>query len=418
MLKKFLYGLTLIAVMASCSDDYTDWASPQTNPEEKAKTVEMSVGAVPDIDLGEIVADSVQLFVPTVVASDEAVSSFTVELFQPPYVQGQSKSVVLTTDAQGYVSVEDLQAAVVELFGARPEKRQVGMVVTCLTSVGGQSIKNVASGAGVNVMPAAPLIETAYYLTGSINGWNNNDNTYKLTNDGSDPYTNPTFTLRIPAPEDGSNVEFKMTPESGLGGDWSGCLAGGEEQGTFVYNNAGGNLVIEAIPGAKYYDLTFNMLDLTWSYTAISFEPFVYFIGATDGWANAEQKLALVNDEGLYTGYIYCADPNGWGNEFKFQRVAGSWDNEINYNTFTSVTGFEKGDGSNIKAAAGEGVYYVTLDLSNNTLNGIKVNNMNLVGDFNGWNPGDDAQQMTWDAANYCYVITNAGVTSNGWKFT
>ena len=39
MLKKFLYGLTLIAVMASCSDDYTDWASPQTNPEEKAKTV-------------------------------------------------------------------------------------------------------------------------------------------------------------------------------------------------------------------------------------------------------------------------------------------------------------------------------------------------------------------------------------------
>ena len=418
MLKKFLYGLTLIAVMASCSDDYTDWASPQTNPEEKAKTVEMSVGAVPDIDLGEIVADSVQLFVPTVVASDEAVSSFTVELFQSPYVQGQSKSVVLTTDAQGYVSVEDLQAAVVELFGARPEKRQVGMVVTCLTSVGGQSIKNVASGAGVNVMPAAPLIETAYYLTGSINGWNNNDNTYKLTNDGSDPYTNPTFTLRIPAPEDGSNVEFKMTPESGLGGDWSGCLAGGEEQGTFVYNNAGGNLVIEAIPGAKYYDLTFNMLDLTWSYTAISFEPFVYFIGATDGWANAEQKLALVNDAGLYTGYIYCADPNGWGNEFKFQRVAGSWDNEINYNTFTSVTGFEIGGGSNIKAAAGEGVYYVTLDLSNNTLNGIKVNNMNLVGDFNGWNPGDDAQQMTWDAANYCYVITNAGVTSNGWKFT
>jgi len=37
MLKKFLYGLTLIAAMASCSDDYTDWASPQTNPEEKAK---------------------------------------------------------------------------------------------------------------------------------------------------------------------------------------------------------------------------------------------------------------------------------------------------------------------------------------------------------------------------------------------
>jgi hypothetical protein len=29
-----------------------------------------------------------------------------------------------------------------------------------------------------------------------------------------------------------------------------------------------------------------------------------------------------------------------------------------------------------------------------------------------------DAQQMTWDAANYCFVITGAGVTANGWKFT
>ena len=43
---------------------------------------------------------------------------------------------------------------------------------------------------------------------------------------------------------------------------------------------------------------------------------------------------------------------------------------------------------------------------------------MNLVGDFNGWNQADDAQQMTWDAENYCFVIENAGVTANGWKFT
>lgn len=417
MLKKFLYGLTLIATMASCSDDYTDWASPQTNPEEGAKTVEMTVAPVGDIDLATD-ADSVQLFVPSVVVSDEAVSSYTVKVFRSvdKYVDNQSTFFVLNADAQGKVAADDLQEAVVSLFGARPEKRDIALEVVCLTSVNGQSIKNVAN-TTVKVTPAAPLIEKAYYLTGSINGWNNSDTSYKLTNDGSDPYSNPIFTLRIPAPEDGSNVEFKMTPESGLGGDWSGCLAGGETEGTFVYNNAGGNLVVEAVAGAKYYDLTFNMLDLTWSYSAISFEPFVYFIGATDGWANAEQKLALMNDEGLYTGFIYCADPNGWGNEFKFQRVAGSWDNEINYNTFASVTGFELGGGSNIKAPA-EGLYYVTLDLTNNTLSGVKINNMNLVGDFNGWNAGDDAQQMTWDAANYCYVITNAGVTSNGWKFT
>ena len=123
--------------------------------------------------------------------------------------------------------------------------------------------------------------------------------------------------------------------------------------------------------------------------------------------------------DGVYTGYVYCADPNGWGNEFKFQRVAGSWDNEINSGTFTGgITGDFADGGGNIKATAGEGIYYVTLDLANNTLNAVKINNMNLVGDFNGWNPADDTKQMTWDANEYCYVITNAGVTANGWKFT
>ena len=43
---------------------------------------------------------------------------------------------------------------------------------------------------------------------------------------------------------------------------------------------------------------------------------------------------------------------------------------------------------------------------------------MNPVGDFTGWTAADDAQQMTWDAANVCFTITGAGVTANGWKFT
>jgi hypothetical protein len=43
---------------------------------------------------------------------------------------------------------------------------------------------------------------------------------------------------------------------------------------------------------------------------------------------------------------------------------------------------------------------------------------MNLVGDFNGWNQADNAQQMTWNATDYCWEITGATVNTNGWKFT
>jgi hypothetical protein len=129
--------------------------------------------------------------------------------------------------------------------------------------------------------------------------------------------------------------------------------------------------------------------------------------------------VAAVSD-GVYTGYLYIADPNGWGVEFKFQKRAGDWadDSQLNSNNMAEVTGdFEK-TGDNFKASAGEGVYYVELDLNANTLKGTKITNMNLVGDFNGWNAADDAQQMTWDAENYCYVITGAGVNSNGWRYT
>ena len=148
----------------------------------------------------------------------------------------------------------------------------------------------------------------------------------------------------------------------------------------------------------------------------------VFFIGSTDGWTKAEQKLDWT-DKGndIYTGFVYCADPNGWGNEFKFQRTPGSWDNEINTGTFTGgITGdFEGGseNTSNIIAKGGEGVYYVTMNLKDKTLNGVKINNMNLVGEYNGWITSDDTQQMTWNATDYCYEYTGAQVTSAGWKF-
>ena len=58
------------------------------------------------------------------------------------------------------------------------------------------------------------------------------------------------------------------------------------------------------------------------------------------------------------------------------------------------------------------------VDVAAGKIEATKITNMNLVGDFNGWNQADNAQQMTWDAANVCFSITGAGVTANGWKFT
>lgn len=531
MIKKIFSGLIFVAALTACTDDYKDWAQIPTTPQPE--TVAFGDGSVTEmsvIDLNTVTDENVQVCsIKAPTASDAAYT---------PYYTITIGDETYSIDASGTMSAAELQTIVADNFGRRPVQREIEATVSMWLSNGKTAVKTATSAPfKVRVIPQAPEVEQAYYVTGSINGWdntntsykltndgsdpyenptftcripapedgsniefkmtpesglggdwskclaagsedgkfvydnaggnlvipsaegavfydlvfnmldqtwtatplfiniekayyftgsingwNNNDTSYKLTNDGRDPYENPTFTCRIPAPEDGSNVEFKMTPESGLGGDWSGCLAAGSAAGTFVYNNGGGNLVIEAVEGAKFYDLTFNMMELTWSYKAVKFDkPFVYFIGATDGWANPDQKLALQDEnDGVYTGYIYVADPNGWGIEFKFQQVAGDWgdDSQLNSNNLNEITGgFAKG-GDNIVAADGEGVYYVTLNLAQKSLNGMKITNMNLVGDFNGWNAGDDAQQMTWDAENYCYVIKGAGVTSNGWKFT
>ena len=264
-----------------------------------------------------------------------------------------------------------------------------------------------------------------YYLIGGPGDWNNSK-AQKFSHSDKSVFDDPVFTYTFEST--GGEMWFAFGDDEAIDavgeGVWNklfGTKGDSKDlSGSFDRRyNLDGDHSFCVDGSAKFYRFSVNMMDYTYTITPINFAQYVYFIGATDGWANAEQKLESPSMDGVYTGYVYCADPNGWGNEFKFQRVAGSWDNEINSGTFTGgITGDFADGGGNIKANAGEGVYYVTLDLANNTLNAVKINNMNLVGSFNSWNPADDSKQMTWDANEFCYVITNAGVTADGWKFT
>ena len=422
-MKKILYGLTLMAAMASCTEDYKDWASPVNNPQEPTKSVEVSVTSAGSINLADA-EESVQLFTPSVVVSDEAVSKYTVEL----YAEAEGARKELTADGEGKVLAADLQDAVVSLCGARPVERSLFMDITCLTNIAGQSIQNFSKNVAIKITPEAPFIDPAgYYVVGNIDGWTcTRVDDFHMVNNGGDVYENPEFSVTIAAVAGVDPYEVKFVPSSAFKEDgtienWGIALSALPDvdeianKGSFSYNNAGGNIKFAAVEGAKFYTIKANLLEGTYEVTSLSFNPFVYFIGATDGWSNAEQKLALTDDSGIYTGYLYCADPNGWGNEFKFQKVPGDWGTEINSGHMTGgISGDFADGGGNFKATAGEGVYYVTLNLNANTLNGIFVNKMGIIGDFNGW--GGDVE-MTWNATDYCFEATGAGVTANGWKF-
>ena len=269
-------------------------------------------------------------------------------------------------------------------------------------------------------------VADAYYLVGGPMDWGESAKTkaQKFSHSNASVADDPIFTYVLEGT--GGDIWFAIGDDEACDAiandnDWSklyGTTSGNGENGLSGSLARRSSLADDGsfkVDGtAKFIRIQINMAELTYTVTPLDFDPYVYFIGATDGWANAEQKLALTDESGIYTGFLYVADPNGWGVEFKFQKVAGDWDSQLNSNTFTEITGgFEKGS-DNIKAADGEGVYFVTLDLANLTLNAVKVEKMGIIGDFNGW--GGDVE-MAWNANDYCFEATNAGATANGWKF-
>ena len=322
-----------------------------------------------------------------------------------------------------------------KLFGTKGESEDLTGSFDRRYNLGGDHSFHVEAGytlikVTLNMMDYTYKIEPLniaenYYLIGGPGEWNNSK-AQKFSHSDKSVFEDPVFTYTFAST--GGEMWFAFGDDEAIDavgdGVWNKLYgttgASTDLSGSFDRRyNLDGDHSFCVDGSAKFYRFSVNMMTMTYEITPLNFSQYVYFIGATDGWSQAEQKLESPDMDGVYTGYLYCADPNGWGNEFKFQRVPGSWDNEINSGTFSGgISGDFADGGGNIKATAGEGVYYVTLDLANNTLNGVKINNMNLVGDFNGWNPADDSQQMTWDPNEYCYVFTNASVNTNGWKFT
>jgi len=515
MMKKILFGLTCVAALAACTDDYKDWVDVPTVPQpETVSFGDGSVSAVSVIDLNSVTTEKVQVCNITAPTSSDAT-------YSPSYVITFNDDTAFELDSEGNMSAADLQSYIVEKYTSNPVERDINATVSMWVNNGSTAIKTATSAVfQVKAIPQAPEIEQAYYvtgsingwdntdtsykltndgtdpytnpvfpcripapadgssiefkmtpesglggdwsgclsasdtegkfayknaggnlyieavegasyydltfnmleqtwsykalllnieqayyLTGSINGWNNTDTTYKLTNDGTDPYANPTFTMRIPATADGSNIEFKMTPESGLGGDWSKCLAAGNgAAGTFAYNNEGGNLVVTAVEGAKYYDLTFNMMELTWSYVAVKFGNYFYEIGNEGGWSTSH---ALYGSDGVYKGYYYL---NG---EFKFKPNSDNWDDDLEYVSGDNFSGTLVSTGGPNCPDPGAGFYEIKLDLNTMTYNLTAITSVSLIGGFNGWSAD---LEMTYNSTDGCWEVTTSEV-SGEFKF-
>ena len=411
--------MTLLMSMVSCTEDFTDWAHPQTNPEEKAVAFGDN-GSVTPVDyvikLADVKTETVK--VASIVAPTTSNAAYT-----PVYkinFDGQSFDI----DADGNMATADLANYIVEKYGKRPTERDIDATLDAWMNNGATAVKMATSATfQFKAIPEAPVIENGYYLVGDmfnaegVDGWNTVSDKQAFKHSDKDVYEDPIFTISFETTK--ADQYWKIIPKKNAdaGKIWAAGVVGpkvdGDDSMTGALTN--GDAKAGKIAKAGKYKLTINMMDYTYTIEEVNYDPFIYFIGATDGWKSSDQKLALVDDaKGVYTGYVYLADPNGSGFQFKFQRKAGDWNNAIGAGALSTFSGAATNEGDNIGVNAGEGVYYMDVNLSEGKITATKVEKMGIIGGFNNWE-GDAV--MTWNAKEYCFEATNVGVTADGWKF-
>ncbi|HCK24975.1 MAG TPA: DUF5115 domain-containing protein, partial [Bacteroides graminisolvens] len=153
MKKIALYMLMLASALVACDEDFNeDVAAPQSWEQEDGKSVSFSATAASAIDLATVTTDSV------------AVCSFTA----PPVSEGQTitgfdlsfdQKILLNLTPTGKVATADLQSAVTQLFGKRPQARTMKGVVHAYMKTNGQVFRASSDTIDIIVTPVAPVIE-------------------------------------------------------------------------------------------------------------------------------------------------------------------------------------------------------------------------------------------------------------------
>lgn len=396
--------------MGSCSEDFKDWADPQTNPQEDAITIPgFTATAAQAIDFASVTTDSVNTFSLSSAAlpEDFTLGNARIEL-TPQGVENATKTTV-NTSLDGKGAVADLAPVVESAYGKRPTARTFDAQVYVNAVKDGQAVLIDAGKINLVMTPKAPFIDTNYYLVGQMTDWSL-DTKFKFTHSDADVYEDPVFTIMFTTTDD--NQYWKIIPQGNVdaGNIWAvennpkgvvGVEKDGDDamSGTLLTTTSKGEKANAGkIAKAGIYQMTINMMDYTYSIKQIA--PEYYLVGALQSWSDQNMSCLMTAETAMVQNFTtkWTGDANMkiWlGSDF------GKWDNAF---------GSASGDGVNtaegkLKAGGGaivcpeKGAYYTfTADFSTMTYKWTKLANQNptefknvsLIGVGGKWNDGDD----------------------------
>lgn len=396
--------------MGSCSEDFKDWADPQTNPQEDAITIPgFTATAAQAIDFASVTTDSVNTFSLSSAALPEGFTLGNARLeLTPQGVENATKTTV-NTDLNGKGAVADLAPVVESVYGKRPTARTFDAQVYVNAVKDGQAVLIDAGKINLVMTPKAPFIDTNYYLVGQMTDWSL-DTKFKFTHSDADVYEDPVFTIMFTTTDD--NQYWKIIPQGNVdaGNIWAvennpkgvvGVEKDGDDamSGTLLTTTSKGKKANAGkIAKAGIYQMTINMMDYTYSIKQIA--PEYYLVGALQSWSDQNMSCLMTAETAMVQNFTtkWTGDANMkiWlGSDF------GKWDNAF---------GSASGDGVNtaegkLKAGGGaivcpeKGAYYTfTADFSTMTYKWTKLANQNptefkhvsLIGVGGKWNEGDD----------------------------
>lgn len=403
--------------MGSCSDDFTNWANPQTNPQEDAITIPgFTATAGQAIDFANVETDSVSTFTLSEAALP---AGFTLEKARleltPQGVENATKTTV-NASPEGKGAVADLASALESAFGKRPTARTFDAHVYVNAVKEGQAVLIDAGNINLVMTPKAPYIASGYYLVGDMYGngkWTLAD-CVKFNHSDADVYEDPEFTIMVTTTAD--NQYWKIIPQGNIdaGNPWEiqndpkgvlGVTKNGDDamSGTLVTSVTKDDGTTDApnaamIAKAGIYQITINMMDYTYSIKQIS--PEYYLVGALQNWSDQTMSCLMTAETAMVQNFTtkWTGDANLkiWlGSDF------GDWNNAFGSAAGDGVSAAEgklKANGGAIVCPEKNAYYTFTADFSTMTYKWTKLANQNptefeyvgLIGVGGKWKDGDD----------------------------
>lgn len=422
MKKTYLFILAALSLAFTACDDTSDLGKAQVNEQQTVMTaggITISLQSPMSGDAVNFADYEASNVIPVLTyTADETIPENAEVHFQMEIANNDKyeNAVAINLEKMGEKDVYgiDMKAwddAFRSMFGRAPFEKTNYVRIAAFANIGNQvsrlgGVNNWLGAKSINVTPIDLHInvEEAYYLIGTINNWESVTTAVKFNHSDLNQFDDPVFSLAVDIPVVEGGWWWKIVPQSSYeANSWDGLYGtetNGDEslEGVLIPDGQAGKLTV-----AGQYLFSINMLDCTYSVSLAI--PMLYTPGAGNGWGFGSGMLNTW-DFSEYFGFATL------GNSFKVT-------DRPQWGGIEWGAGNEEGKlqlgGGNIDGP-GEGLYWMTVNISSLTYSWLKINSIGIIGGFtdNNWatdiplTPSEDL--LVWKAE----ITFNEGTE---WKF-